>query len=96
MIDCSPDILGKVKNIIAKHLSGHKVFAFGSRVNGSAKKHSNLDLVIMSTEPIDEKIMAMLREEFEESTIPIKVDIVDWSAISEDFQSAIKGHLTAL
>jgi len=90
MIDLPPDQLDIVKYILKKHIVEYSVHAFGSRINGTAKKHSDLDLVIMSDTPIDPTQMALLKLDFSESNLPIKVDIIDWSTISEGFQKIIK------
>ena len=41
-----------VRNILQKHLPDFAVWAFGSRVRWSAKPYSDLDLAIMTNEPL--------------------------------------------
>lgn len=55
------------------------VKVFGSRANGRAKLSSDLDLVIFP--PASEKVLGDLRLAFEESDLPIEVDVLAWSAI---------------
>ena len=62
---------------------------FGSRAGGSPKKFSDLDLAIMTDAPLGPARMAELRYAFSESNLPIKVDIVDWSELSESFRALI-------
>lgn len=56
------------------------VKVFGSRANGRAKPSSDLDLVIFP--PASEEALGNLRLAFEESDLPIEVDVVAWSAIN--------------
>jgi predicted nucleotidyltransferase len=44
--------LKMVCNILQKHVPSHEVWAFGSRINGKAKKYSDLDLAIISDQLI--------------------------------------------
>ena len=43
MIDLPLNQLEQVREIVKRHLHHGEVFAFGSRVNGRAKKFSDLD-----------------------------------------------------
>jgi len=52
------------------------------------KEHSDLDLCIMGDGPLL-SVLAHLREAFSESDLPIRVDIVDWSATDTSFQDMI-------
>jgi len=40
--------------------------------------------------------LARLKEDFEESDIPFRVEILDWNGISREFQKVIKRHCEAL
>ena len=66
-------------------------FVFGSRTKGTAKKFSDLDLLIK--DPIDSCALIHLKNEFEESTILYKVDVVLWDKIDDNFRSIIKDDL---
>ncbi|MCS6772359.1 MAG: nucleotidyltransferase domain-containing protein [Kiritimatiellae bacterium] len=67
-----------------------KVLAFGSRVEGNAKAYSDLDLAIVGERVLPFKTVWRLREAFEESDLPFRVDVVDWHAVSEKFRDVIK------
>lgn len=73
-----------------------KVWVFGSRSRGDARKFSDLDLVIDLGEGMTIDLLASLRLAFEESNLPYKVDFVDWTALSEDFRKKIKKDLVRL
>jgi predicted nucleotidyltransferase len=66
------------------------VWAFGSRVNGRAKKYSDLDIAVLSDKPLSLYDYATLKEAFDESDLPYRVDIVDWAAVTETFQAIIQ------
>ncbi len=46
----------------------------------------------MTEKPLQLNQWALLKAELEESNLPIKVDIVDWSSISKSFQQIIKAQ----
>ena len=79
-----------VKAILAQYFPKVEVRAFGSRVHGqNLKKYSDLDLVLMTTEPISSRELALLDDAFSESNLPIKVDVLDWSRLKESFQEKV-------
>ncbi len=67
-----------------------EVWAFGSRVNGTPKPFSDLDLVLINHEAISLDVRANLVEAFSESDLPWKVDLVDWHSISPQFRQIIQ------
>ncbi|MGB4544415.1 MAG: nucleotidyltransferase domain-containing protein [Smithellaceae bacterium] len=81
---------------MAKHLSPVEVFAFGSRVSGKAKPYSDLDLVVKEKNRIPINTLARLKEDFEESDIPFRVEILDWNGISRELQNIIKKQCEAI
>ncbi|MDD5215932.1 MAG: nucleotidyltransferase domain-containing protein [Methylococcales bacterium] len=89
-IDLPPQDLKTVCEILKTHASNYAVLAFGSRVKGNAKKYSDLDLVIMTNHPLSFSKMAILKEAFDESDLPIRVDVVDWATTSEAFRKIIE------
>ena len=91
MIDLSPHHLETVKRILAEHVPDCEVRAFGSRATWTAWEYSDLDLAVVSHEPLDRRASANLREAFEESDLPIRVDVVDWTTLTDGFRQAIEG-----
>jgi len=89
MIDLRSKDLDVVKGILARHVPECEVWAFGSRVNGRAKAHSDLDLSIVSERPLSPKTLALLEDDFTESDLPFRVDVLDWSSTSEGFREII-------
>ncbi|WP_434782757.1 restriction endonuclease subunit S [Ferrovum myxofaciens] len=90
LIDISPDQWAIVHKILQQHVPQHEVWAFGSRAQWTAKEYSDLDLVIITDKPLPLEISASLSEDFSESDLPWKVDIVDWATTSESFRKIIE------
>lgn len=89
-IDIRPDLWLIVRDILHRHVPQHEVWAFGSRVNGTTKPYSDLDLAVISETPLPLDILAGLAEDFAESDLPWRVDVVDWAAASESFRRIIE------
>ena len=89
LLDLRPEHLKLVQQILQKHVPHCTVWAFGSRVSGNAKPTSDLDLALMEKGALTVKILDALKEAFEESTMPIKVDLVDYRSIDSSFQEII-------
>lgn len=53
-----------------------KYWIFGSRAKGTAKLYSDLDIALVAKEPISLEALSLLEEDFTESELPFKVDIV--------------------
>lgn len=79
-----------VQSILQQHIPQRTVWAFGSRVNGNAKPYSDLDLAILGDKPLSFSEHADLLDDFSQSDLPFKVDLVDWNLIGEEFQGIIK------
>lgn len=89
LIDIRPDHWAIVRRILQKHVPQYAVWAFGSRTKWSAKEYSDLDLAIITDKPLPLSISAALDEDFSESDLPWKVDVVDWATTSEVFRKVI-------
>jgi len=89
MLDIETGELGIVKKILQKHVPGAVVMAFGSRVTGASVSYSDLDLAVRADKKIDFPLLGNMKMDFEESTLPFRVDILDWHAISPEFQKII-------
>lgn len=89
MIHIDSDDLVILHSILDKYK--YTFYAYGSRVKGTHRKFSDLDLCIM--EPISDLDMFYLKEAFEESDLPFKIDVRRWNDMSEDFQAIIQDDL---
>ncbi len=74
-----------VIDILKKHLlPKDKVFVFGSRAKFISKKHSDLDLAIITNTNLYN-----IREDFEESNLPFTVDVLYYNDIPQSFRDEI-------
>ncbi len=89
MIDLPQKHLTLLRQILVAHVSDCEVRAFGSRVTGNAKPYSDLDLAVYCPGGLDADRLRHLRESFEESELPFRVDVLDWDRISSSFRSVI-------
>jgi type I restriction enzyme S subunit len=95
-IDIRPDLWLIVCDILRKHVPGQEVWAFGSRVKGTTKPYSDLDLAVISDKPLPLDVLAGLAEDFSESDLPWRVDVVDWAATSDSFRRIIERNKVVL
>lgn len=59
-----------VRRILYQHVPQHAVWAFGSRARWSAKPYSDLDLAVITQQPLPLAVSAALAEAFSESNLP--------------------------
>ena len=95
-IDIRPADLETVRRVLREHVPAVEVRAFGSRVTWNARETSDLDLAVMTDEPLSIDRTARLRAAFTDSDLPFRVDIVDWATASESFQQRILANHVAL
>jgi predicted nucleotidyltransferase len=89
VLDLQPRHLHIVVGILAACLPGREVRAFGSRTNGTAGRFSDLDLLVLSDEPLDFAVLGRVRDAFSESDLPFRVDIVDSASMRGDWRETI-------
>lgn len=78
-----------IVSILHRNVPEREVWAFGSRANRTAKKSSVLGLAIIGDSPLPLSASAALADDFSESDLPFKVDVVDWATTSESFRKII-------
>ena len=80
-----------VLDLLQLHLPGIVVWAYGSRMRGTANAKSDLDLVVFAGP--EKKLQVFgLREAFDESNLPFRVDLFDWSELPENFKNNIEAE----
>jgi len=91
MISLTEKELSIIKSILIDHSKNTKVLAIGSRIKGTHKKYSDLDLVFFNKnkEKLGLSRLSRIKETFEESDLAIKVDVIDYYATSPEFQKII-------
>ncbi len=96
MINLSESHLATIRRIMREYAPDCEVRAFGSRVTGGARAYSDLDLAIIGDAPLGIVRLGLLREAFEESDLPIRVDVIDWHDTSESFRKIIESNCVRL
>ncbi len=90
-LDLSAGQQALVAEILRRHLPpGATVHVFGSRANGRAKRYSDIDLLVDAGTRLDLTVSIALADEFDESDLPYKVDVVDLHGISPEFRAVIE------
>ena len=71
-----------VRRIVDAVLPGAEVFVFGSRATGKARPFSDLDLLFVKPPQIGWDELAQLRDQFDASTLPFRVDVVEAAGLA--------------
>ena len=93
MIDLPEPQLEQVRQILRRWVPDRRVAAFGSRVRGGARPHSDLDLLVLGEEPLPRETLFRLKDAFEESDLPFRVDVVDQSRVSPEFHALVREQM---
>lgn len=75
--------------IISKHLPQAKVILYGSRARAEDKPGSDIDIALDEGKKVESTKISAIVSELEESLLPIKFDIVDLHAVSQEMQHEI-------
>ena len=98
-VDRAIDITAKQRKIVTdlleRHLPNTTAWVYGSRVKWTARPQSDLDMVVFAT-PEQNGRVSDLREAFEESNLPFRVDLFVWAAVPEQFRKQIKSEHVVL
>lgn len=86
-----------IKDMLKKHIKSPdaKFYIFGSRANGKYKQYSDVDIAIDCPDMTSDQ-KSKLESDFENSTFPYEIDIVDLNIIKENFKNIIKNDLIEL
>lgn len=77
-----------LKNLVLDELKNEnvKIFLFGSRAKGDNYQASDVDIGLIPCNDLDEFKISLLKEKIENSSIPYKVQVVNFNHVSEDFK----------
>ena len=81
--------------LLNRHLPNTTVWAYGSRVKWTSHPASDLDLVAFA-KPEQSPRVAELREAFDESNLPFRVDLFIWDDVPESFRESIEAEHVVL
>ena len=92
-LDVEPRWLSLVEDLLGLHAPRLcRVWAFGSRVRGKARRFSDLDLAFDAGRPLTLRDTAILADAFDESDLPWRVDIVDLVTCSPTFRRVVESQ----
>ena len=86
-IDLTAEQLRIVREFLRLYIPQARVWAYGSRVKGTSTAKSDLDMVAFGDV---KQLLPALREAFDESSLPFRVDLFAWDNIPEQFRDNIK------
>jgi len=90
-VDLKPHHMKTVRSLLDRHLPGVAAWAYGSRVKRTARSESDLDLVVFATAAQSARVSG-LREAFDESNLPFRVDLFVWDEVPEKFRKTIEAE----
>ncbi len=90
-IDLSQNELDEISRLIGKHLPNTEIWAYGSRIKYTSTPKSDLDLVSI-TDKTNSRAIYDLKEAFEESNLPFRIDFFIWDEIPDEFKSNIESE----
>lgn len=82
----------EVRAIVQGVLPGADVWVFGSRATGHARPFSDLDLLVTKPASLTWLQRADLRDAFEASDLPFKVDVVEAEGLSGAIASRVNAE----
>lgn len=95
-LDLKPEHHALVRQILAAYATDVKAWVYGSRVNGTSRKFSDQDIALDADGEVDLRTMAELRHAFQESDLPISVDLLDLATGRPAFRKRIAMERMAL
>ncbi len=83
------EILKKIVEIVSKYIPDCRIYLFGSRAKGTARKNSDFDIAVDCSSKIPFSVMAKIEGELEELPTLKSFDLVDLSLASDDFKETV-------
>ena len=92
VLDMREEHVSILRDVLRKLLpKDARVYVFGSRVCGGARRYSDLDLALDWVRPLGLDVVGEIAEALSESDIPYKVDVVDLATVTPEFRARIAG-----
>jgi predicted nucleotidyltransferase len=84
--------LAQAHDIATRVLAPHDVelYLFGSRARGDARLASDIDLAIEPHGDLPASVLVRLAAELEESTIPVRVELIDLRTAGEQLRAKVR------
>ena len=94
-IDITAEQRRTILALLERHLPGTAAWVYGSRAKWTSRPQSDLDLVVFAT-PEQRCRIGCLREAFEDSDLPFRVDLFVWDEVPETFREQIEAEHVVL
>ena len=94
-IDVTADQRKILLALLERYLPNSEAWVYGSRVKWTSRPQSDLDLVVFA-KPEQERRVSDLRDAFEESSLPFRVDLFVWDSVPEQFHKQIEADHVVL
>ena len=94
-IDISAGQRKVIQALLERHLPGTEAWAYGSRAKWTSRPQSDLDLVVFA-KPEQTQQVGNLREAFEESDLPFRIDLFVWDEVPDSFREQIEAEHVVL
>jgi len=78
-----------ITGILQDHFPTAEYRCFGSRVTGTHQPYSDLDIAIISTHALPLSQFASANDDFADSDLSYKIDLVDYARVNPEFQQII-------
>lgn len=78
-----------VRAIVDRLMPGARICVFGSRATGRARPFSDLDLLVIEPASLSWSQRADLRDAFEASDLPFRVDVVEAQELPPDMAGRV-------
>ena len=88
-VDITPDQRKILLDLLNDYLPDVTVWVYGSRIKGTARPRSDLDLAVFASAEQKRSVTA-LKEALEESQLPFRVDLFVWDEIPAQFRDNIQ------
>ncbi len=88
-IDITPEQREMIMSLLSRHLPDTEAWAYGSRIRWTSRSESDLDMVVFA-KPEQARGVSDLREAFDESNLPFRVDLFVWDEVPESFRGEIE------
>ena len=92
----SPEQMQYLLDEIHRHIPKATVWAFGSRVNGSHRPASDLDMAVHCDKETARTDLPRLNERLIESDLSFKVQLMDFGRLPENMRATIKTKYVVL
>lgn len=93
-MNLAPHHISTLQILFAKHPSIKEALLFGSRALGTHKESSDIDIALKGD--ITPTLLAHLKEELEDSTLPYFCDILDYERAPQELKEHIDTHALTL